>query len=253
MGREVGASASRCLAGFYGHLVPSPLAELRQDQYLQLTQYYSNHCILVNRLGRRFTDESLGDEVSNQATFHQPGSRAVLLCDERIRTAFAVTAPYPHGQVIDRMASAEAVGGRYAGKRTKDELIDVVAGWGVARRALATTLDQWAAASAGDKAALDVPRTTRPEPFVDPPFHALELQPAITFTFGGLRVDPDGRVLDRDGAPVPGLFAAGADAGGLQDVRYVGGLALGLVFGPRAARTAIGEESAARREVATNG
>jgi predicted oxidoreductase len=68
-----------------------------------------------------------------------------------------------------------------------------------------------------------------------------------------LRVDPDGRVLDRDGSPVPGLFAAGADAGGLQDVRYVGGLALGLVFGPRAARTAIGEGSAARREVAANG
>jgi succinate dehydrogenase/fumarate reductase flavoprotein subunit len=229
LGRAVGAAASKCLGGFYGHLLPSPLAELRQDQFLSLTQYYSNHCILVNRLGLRFTDESLGDEVSNQATLRQPGSRAVLLCDERIRTAFAVTAPYPHGQVIDRMAAAQAAGGRYASARTKEELVDVVAGWGVARKALAATLD--------------------PGPFVDPPFHALELQPAITFPFGGLRVDPDGRVLDRDGAPVPGLFAAGADAGGLQDVRYVGGLALGLVFGPRAARTAIDE----KRAVAGNG
>ncbi len=56
-------------------------------------------------------------------------------------------------------------------------------------------------------------------------------------------------MLDRDGAPVPGLFAAGADAGGLQDLRYVGGLALGLVFGPRAALTAIKET----RATATNG
>jgi hypothetical protein len=38
---------------------------------------------------------------------------------------------------------------------------------------------------------------------------------------------------------VPGLFAAGADAGGLQDRRYVGGLALGAVFGPRAAEAAL--------------
>jgi predicted oxidoreductase len=137
--------------------------------------------------------------------------------------------------------------------RTKEELLDAVAGWGVQPLALAKTLDQWEAAAAGDESAFEIPRAVRPEPMVDPPFHALEVQPAITFTFGGLRVDPDGRVLDRDGAPVPGLFAAGADAGGLQDVRYVGGLALGLVFGPRAARTAIAELSGARGEVLTNG
>jgi succinate dehydrogenase/fumarate reductase flavoprotein subunit len=252
-GREVGASASRCLDGFYGHLVPSPMADLRQDQFLELTQYYSNHCMLVNRLGRRFTDESLGDEVSNQATLRQPGSRAVLLCDERIHTTYAATAPYPHGQMIDRIAAADAAGGWHVSKRTMDELLDAVADWGVAERALAGTLDQWAAAAAGDQTALDIPRAVRPEPFADPPFHALEVQPAITFPFGGLMVDPDGRVLDRDGVAVPGLFAAGADAGGLQDVRYVGGLALGLVFGPRAARAAIGATSAAHREVVTNG
>jgi succinate dehydrogenase/fumarate reductase flavoprotein subunit len=253
LGRQAGASASRCLDGFYGHLVPSPLDELRQDQYLELTQYYSNHCLLVNRLGRRFTDESLGDEVSNQATLRQPDAKAVLVCDERIRTTYAATAPYPHGQVIDRIAAAKAAGARYASKRSMEELVEVIGGWGVARRPLLTTLDQWAAASAGDDGALDIPRAARPEPLADSPFHALEVQPAITFTFGGLRVDPDGRVLDRDGSPVPGLFAAGADAGGLQDVRYVGGLALGLVFGPRAARAAIGQTSAAVREVATDG
>jgi len=253
MGRDVGASASRGMSGFYGHLVPSPLAELREDQYLMLTQYYSNHCLLVNRLGHRFTDESLGDEVSNQATLHQPDSKAVLICDERIHTTFAATAPYPHGQVIDRIAAAQAAGGRYAMTRTKEEMLDAVAGWGVAPLALAKTLDQWADAAAGDEFALEIPRAVRPEPIIDPPFHALEVQPAITFTFGGLRVDPDGRVLDRDGGPVPGLLAAGADAGGLQDVRYVGGLALGLVFGPRAARTAIAEMSGTRGDVVANG
>jgi len=253
LGRDAGASASRCLSGFYGHLVPSPMIELRQDQYLKLTQYYSNHCILVNRLGHRFTDESLGDEVSNQATLRQPGSRALLICDERIHKTFAATAPYPHGQVIDRIAEAEAAGGRCVSARTLKELVNVVAGWDVARHALTATLDQCAAAAAGDGSALDVPRALPPEPFVEPPFCALEVQPTVTFTFGGLAVDPDGRVLDHDATPVPGLFAAGGDAGGLQDYRYVGGLALGLVFGPRAAEAAIGVTGARHREVATNG
>jgi succinate dehydrogenase/fumarate reductase flavoprotein subunit len=239
MGREVGASASAGLSGFYGHLVPSPLDEFREDQFLSLTQYYSNHCILINRHGRRFTDESLGDEVSNQATLRQPGSRAVLLCDERIHTERAATAPYPHGAVVDRLAAAETVGGRFERTQSRDALVNAVASWGVPRRRIHETLDQCAAAAAGDVDALDVPRAKPFQALTNPPFYAIEVQPTITFTLGGLAVDADGQALDRDGRPVPGLFAAGADAGGLQDYRYVGGLALGAVFGPRAAEAAI--------------
>jgi succinate dehydrogenase/fumarate reductase flavoprotein subunit len=239
LGREAGASASAGMSGFYGHLVPSPLDEFREDQFLSLTQYYSNHCILVNRQGRRFTDESLGDEVSNQATLRQPGSRAVLICDEQIHLERAATAPYPHGAVVDRLAGAEAVGGRFARAKTLDDLVGAVASWGLPRRTLRETLDQCAAAAAGDADALDVPRATPPPSLATPPLYAIEVQPTITFTLGGLAVDADGHALDRDGRPVPGLFAAGADAGGLQDYRYVGGLALGAVFGPRAAEAAI--------------
>src|SRR5215470_760386 len=86
LGGEVGAAASRCLGGFYGHLVPSPLAGWGEEHFLPLTQYYSGHALLVNCLGRRFTDESLGDDVSNQATLRQPGARAVLICDNAVRT-----------------------------------------------------------------------------------------------------------------------------------------------------------------------
>jgi succinate dehydrogenase/fumarate reductase flavoprotein subunit len=222
MGRDVGASASAGMSGFYGHLVPSPLQEFREDQFLSLTQYYSNHCILVNRLGKRFTDESLGDEVSNQATLRQPGSRAVLLCDERIHREYAAAAPYPHGAVVDRIAAAESVGARFERAATRDGLVDAIASWGVPRTILDETIERSAA-----------------EPLSTPPFFAIEVQPTITFTLGGLAVDADGRVLDRDGKPVPALFAAGADAGGLQDYRYVGGLALGAVFGPRAAEAAL--------------
>ena len=49
----------------------------------------------------------------------------------------------------------------------------------------------------------------------------------------------DARVLDREGRPVPGLLAAGADAGGIFTGGYGSGLAAALVFGRIAAETAL--------------
>jgi len=218
LGRQAGAAVSP-RAGFYGHLVPSPLARWGEGDFLPLTQYHSAHGLLVNRLGRRFTDETLGDETSNQAVLRQPGARAVLVFDQRVRGGPAASAPYPHGRLIDRVAAAEASGCRLARGQTVAGLVDAVAAWGVDRAALDLTLRGWAA---------------------EAPCWAVEVQPTITFPFAGLAVDVDGRVLDGRRAPVPGLFAAGADAGGLQDARYVGGLVLGAVFGPRAAEAALG-------------
>jgi hypothetical protein len=129
----------------------------------------------------------------------------------------------------------------------EEELIAAVADWGVPGSSLRRTLRDYAEGSGGP----DVPLPEHPEPLTQPPFYAVEVQPSITFPFGGLAVDVDGRALDRDGHPIGGLFAAGADAGGLQDRRYVGGLGLGLVFGPRAAAAALGLSSS--REVPAHG
>ena len=60
----------------------------------------------------------------------------------------------------------------------------------------------------------------------------------ITHTIGGLRIDPQARVLRRDGTPIEGVYAAGADAGGISTGGYASGLASALVFGRIAAETA---------------
>ena len=243
LGRAAGAALSRSLGGFYGHLIPDRVARFDADRYLPLTQYHSGHSILVNVRGRRFADESRGDETSNQLVVREPEGRAVLICDERARREHAVGPPYPHGQVVDRFAEAAVAGGRLARAQTVEVLVAQIAGWGVDPVALARTLADYDAAARGAAVALDAPLPTEPAPLREPPFHALAVAPSITFGFGGLRVDADGRVLDRDGRWVRGLYAAGADAGGLQGPGYVGGLALGLVFGPRAVE-------AVRRQVA---
>jgi tricarballylate dehydrogenase len=66
-----------------------------------------------------------------------------------------------------------------------------------------------------------------------PPFEAYAVTCGVTFTFGGLRIDNEGRVLDLAGDPIHGLFAAGELVGGLFYFNYPGGsgLAAGSVFG----------------------
>ena len=69
---------------------------------------------------------------------------------------------------------------------------------------------------------------------------AVRVCPGITHTIGGLRVDEHARVLREDGQPVDGLFAAGADVGGISTGGYASGLASALVLGLIAAESAAG-------------
>ena len=50
-------------------------------------------------------------------------------------------------------------------------------------------------------------------PIVEAPFYGFPMTAQVKFTFGGLKVDPDGRVLNTDGEPIPGLYAAGEITG----------------------------------------
>ena len=59
----------------------------------------------------------------------------------------------------------------------------------------------------------------------------------VTHTLGGLRVDDRARVLDADGNPIDGLYAAGVDAGGIATGGYASGLATALVLGLAAAES----------------
>jgi succinate dehydrogenase/fumarate reductase flavoprotein subunit len=78
-------------------------------------------------------------------------------------------------------------------------------------------------------------------PFDAPPgaVAAVRVAATITHTIGGLAIDERARVLDASGAPVDGLYAAGADVGGISTGGYASGLAAALVFGRRAAETAL--------------
>ncbi len=73
-----------------------------------------------------------------------------------------------------------------------------------------------------------------------PPFVAYAVTCGITFTFGGLKIDTRGHVLDIADRPIAGLYAAGELVGGLFYFNYPGssGLMAGSVFGRIAGRQA---------------
>jgi fumarate reductase flavoprotein subunit len=72
------------------------------------------------------------------------------------------------------------------------------------------------------------------------PFRAVPVCAGITYTMGGIAIDGQTRVLDRNDAPIPGLYAAGAATGGLEGgpfTGYTGGLSKASVFGMLAAES----------------
>ena len=73
----------------------------------------------------------------------------------------------------------------------------------------------------------------------EPPFLAVRVYAGVTHTIGGLRIDDRARVLDGAGSPIPDLYAAGADVGGIFTGGYGSGLAAALVFGRVAAESAL--------------
>ncbi|MBO0693401.1 MAG: FAD-binding protein, partial [Acidimicrobiaceae bacterium] len=79
------------------------------------------------------------------------------------------------------------------------------------------------------------------------PYFGIAMRPGITFTYRGVRVNEDGRVLKVDGNPFPNVFAAGEImSGNILSTGYLGGFGMtigtvwGRIAGGNAARAARG-------------
>jgi succinate dehydrogenase/fumarate reductase flavoprotein subunit len=221
---EIGAATSPSMTGFYGHLVSYPVDEWQPGLFASISQYHSHLCVLVNERGEYFRPNFDSDHYNAQETVKQPGGRAVMVMDQR-RYGNQVP-PTSRGVTVNRFDVGREHGARTAIANTLEDLGEALSDWGFAGELLPEAVAAYNAEAGG-----------RREPLVESPFYAIEVKPAITFTHGGLRIDTSARVLDSDGRPIPGLLAAGADAGGIFDGGYGGGLAAAGVFGLHAADT----------------
>jgi tricarballylate dehydrogenase len=196
--------------------------------------------IMVNLEGRRFLDEGADFRNYTYARYgaeilKQPGGVAVQVFDGR----------------TEHLLRPEEYRLPGVTKVTAETFEDLAAELGIDVGRFVTTVKEFNASITSDPfdptvkdgrrtVGITPPKSNWAQPLDTPPYLGFPVTCGITFTFGGLRIDAGGHVLDTAGRPLGGLYAAGELVGGLFYFNYPGGsgLTAGSVFGRRAGRSA---------------
>ena len=217
-----------------------------------ITELYQKHSypfgLMVNINGQRFLDE--GADFRNytyvtygRALLTQPQGVAFQIFDDKVK--HLLRDEYHIPQVT--MAQANSI-------EELAQRLDIDPG------GLAETIRQYNAAVQTDvpynptikdgrgTAGIAPPKTNWAQTLDTPPYLGYAVTCGISFTFGGVRIDNRGRVLNTSLEPLPGLYAAGEMVGGLFYHNYPGGsgLAAGMVFGRLAGNSAAQRARAAQ-------
>lgn len=219
-----------------------PYAFPGQHELCQAQSRYSFHYgVMVDRFGRRFVDE--GEFYANH-TYARMG-REILKLNNGL--AF---------QIFDGKAiSLGLVQPSYRSARgtAAEDLVELARGLGIAIPGFLETImeyndsvrdvDHFRPGCLGGPhtEGLQPPKSNWALTIDTPPFIGVPVTGALTFTYGGIRIDRNSRCLDRSGSPIPGLYAAGEVVGGLFYRDYPGGS--GMMAGAVYGRTA-GEHAA---------
>jgi tricarballylate dehydrogenase len=198
--------------------------------------------ILVNTDGARFVDEAPGtiDAVYERVTrriFEQKEGTAYAILDVKYmdvpnyRLAIRTNRPAVAADTIDLLAKSLGIRGEALQKTVEAYNSACHAG-----RYEPLELDGLATSG------IEPPKSNWALPIDTPPFHAYPIISANVFTFGGLKIDSTARVLNADGAPIEGLYAAGEIVGTYYR-HYTGATSVlkGLVFGRIAGKHASGQ------------
>ncbi|MFV2008609.1 MULTISPECIES: FAD-dependent tricarballylate dehydrogenase TcuA [unclassified Micromonospora] len=204
------------------------------DQFKKCSYPYG---IMVNARGERFVDEGADYRdytyaAYGRAILAQPGLVAWQIFDQR--TAPLLRDEYRIRQVTRvRAADLDDLAARMVGVDPAG-LLRTVERYNAAVQTEVPFLPH--IRDGRGAPGLPVPRSNWANPLDSPPYEAYAVTCGVTFTFGGLRTDGDGRVLDTGHRPIDGLYAAGELVGGLFYHNYPGGS--GLTSGAVLGRTA---------------
>lgn len=200
------------------------------------------NAIVVNRKGERFIDETVyGATLGEHIGDHQ-GGVAYVVYDAAARKAAFKQAMDPVLVPFQRDVTLLNLIFNYQKAPTVKALAQKL---GFDAATLKATIDTYNRAARGE---VDDPFEKDPtdmKPLEQGPFYAMDISVASKFlplpviSFGGLRIEEEsGLVLNREGKPIPGLYAAGRTAVGIASQTYVSGLSYAdcVYSGRRAAR-----------------
>ncbi|MBI4333087.1 MAG: FAD-dependent tricarballylate dehydrogenase TcuA [Chloroflexi bacterium] len=197
-----------------------------------------NLAVQVNVNGQRFLDEGADFRPFIYAKYgaqllQQPQSMAWQIFDARVTPLLAEE--YRSGTPVMADSIKEL-----AEKLEIPALTSTIAGFNAAVRDDVPV--NFAIRDGKGTVGITPPKSNWAQKLDKPPFAAYSIGFGVTFTFGGLKINSQARVLDTEGEIIPGLYATGEIAGGVWHKNFTGGggIALGLVFGRIAGADAAG-------------
>ena len=164
---------------------------------------------LLNKNGKRFTNELLTRDVVSANELKQPGGIAYLVIDNSIYSKNKMAQNYTAEKLMTKC----------------DTIADVAKLIGVDEKVVQASFDQYHKAFDNKKDDL----FGRPEMLIrmdQAPYFVAEVTPGIHHTMGGVTIDPKAEVLNKQKKPIPGLFAAGEVTGGVHGGNRIGGNAV---------------------------
>ena len=181
--------------------------------------------ILVNSQGVRFTNELLTRDAVSAAELAQEGQFAWIIFDQNLRDHLKATEKYVKSGITVQADTIEGLA----------ELLEIDPA------TLAKTLEDWNGYVKNQRDP-DFGRTTGMDAdLTTPPYYAIKIAPGIHHTMGGVKINTAAQVINTEGQPIPGLFAAGEVTGGVHGGNRLGGNAVAdiVIFGRIAAESAL--------------
>jgi fumarate reductase flavoprotein subunit len=184
--------------------------------------------IWLNKKGERFVDESLSFRwpESANALARQPDKICYNLFDEKIKQIFMKEGvsrgwiKYPTGTrmtELDKEMRAHLSKGEI---KISDSWEEIAKWMGTAPQVLKATIAEY---NGFCEQRYDPIFAKDPKfliPVRTPPFYALKCHQGFHGTVGGIKINQQMEVLDKQDEPIRGLYAAGSDTGGWQGDTY---------------------------------
>jgi tricarballylate dehydrogenase len=238
-GIRMALQAGAAPAGDFNSYHAEPL-DPRSPQPEALVMNFS-YGVLVNRNGKRFTDEAPGpvdvhyDHISRDIST-QPDGIAYVVFDKRIddvpnwKRSIRTDQPPIQANNIEDLARACGISADGLGRTIADY-----------NRACPKGEFKPLAVDHLATKGLEIPKSNWSRPIDMAPFYAYPIMSGVCFTYGGVKTNRNAQVVDNDGRTIPGLYAVG-EAAGLYYQVYTGATSVlrGAVFGKIAGQHAAG-------------